>query len=152
LGTDARVITEEGTDVVPGSGRAGLLAVSRYIAEGYRSDDAATRAVFREIHGVRYAVPGDWALLESDGPVTLLGRGSAAVNTGGEKGGPEEAEAALRDHPAVADCAVLGVPDATWGEAVAAVVELTTGSDTTPDELAAWMRTRLATHKCPGRW
>ena len=74
------------------------------------------------IDGVRWAVPGDHARIEDDGTITVLGRGSVSINTGGEKVYPEEVEAALKSHPAVFDAVVVGVPDERWGERVAAVV------------------------------
>ena len=71
---------------------------------------------------MRYAIPGDYATVEEDGTVTMLGRGSVSINTGGEKVYPEEVEAALKGHPDVFDALVVGVPDARFGNHVAAVV------------------------------
>ena len=75
------------------------------------------------IDGVRYSIPGDYALVDADGTLTLLGRGSVCINTGGEKVFPEEVEEVLKEHPAIHDAAVVGVPDERFGEAVTAVVE-----------------------------
>ena len=74
------------------------------------------------IDGVRWAIPGDLGRVEADGSITLLGRGSSSINSGGEKVFPEEVEAALKAHPAVFDAVVVGVPDSRWGQEVTAVV------------------------------
>jgi fatty-acyl-CoA synthase len=156
LGPHARVITEDGRDIAPGTGEEGLLAASRFIAEGYTADAAAAGRVFRVLGAERVAVPGDWARLEADGAVTFLGRGSECVNTGGEKVWTSEVETILREHPAVVDCVVLGVPDETWGQALVALVELGDVTDPSGDvatpTLEAWTRSRLAAYKCPRRF
>ncbi len=118
------VIADDGTLVSPGDDRVGLLGVTGPIPVGYYKDQAKTDATFRTVNGVRYSIPGDYATVGTDATITLLGRGSACINTGGEKVYPEEVELLLRSHPAVADCVVLGVPDERWGEMVVAVVEL----------------------------
>ena len=122
LGVNARVLDGDGKDVVPGSGEPGVLAVAVSTGVGYYNDPARSAATFRTIDGTRYAVPGDWALLHDDGTITLLGRGSGCINTGGEKVWPEEVEESLKGHPAVVDALVVGMPDHDWGEVVAAVV------------------------------
>ena len=96
---------------------------------GYYKDAAKTAATFTEMHGVRWAIPGDRAVIEDDGTITVLGRGSQCINTGGEKVFPEEVEAVLKSHPDVFDAIVVGVPDERWGETVAAVVAPRTGHD-----------------------
>jgi len=95
-------------------------------------------------------VPGDFATVEADGTVRLLGRGSVCINTGGEKVFPEEVEEVLKRHPAVHDAVVVGVPDERFGEAVAAVVEPNRGSEP-PDgaELSDWAHQSLAGYKVP---
>ena len=103
LGANARVIGVDGRDVVPGSGDAGVLAVAVSTGVGYYNDPERTAATFREIDGRRHAVPGDWAVPHADGTITLLGRGSGCINTGGEKVWPEEVEEALKEHPDVFD-------------------------------------------------
>ena len=118
------MLTEDRRDVVPGSGEAGVLAVARSTALGYYKDPERSAATFPVIDGVPYAIPGDWAILHEDGTLTLLGRGSGCINTGGEKVWPEEVEEVLKAHPAVADAIVVGVPDEEWGETVGAVVSL----------------------------
>jgi acyl-CoA synthetase (AMP-forming)/AMP-acid ligase II len=94
-------------------------------------------------------VPGDFARLEQDGTMTLLGRGSQCINSGGEKIYPEEVEAALKAHPAVFDALVIGIADERWGQTVAAVVQPRAGMEPTLDELADHCRTRIAGYKVP---
>ena len=89
---------------------------------GYYKDPEKTAATFIEVDGKRYSVPGDFARLELDGTMTLLGRGSQCINSGGEKIYPEEVEAALKAHPKVFDALVVGVADERWGQKVTAVV------------------------------
>ena len=106
------------------------------IPVGYFKDPEKTAATFRTFDGVRYSVPGDYATVETDGTVRLLGRGSACINTGGEKVYPEEVEAQLREHPGVFDCVVVGVPDERFGERVVALVQRTPGVSV---ECARWL-------------
>ena len=108
-------------------GEVGKLARSGWIPLGYRGDPERTAATFPVIDGVRWSIPGDLARLEDDGTITLLGRGSTSINTGGEKVFPEEVENALKGHPAVFDALVVGVPDEHYGERVVAVVSLRPG-------------------------
>jgi fatty-acyl-CoA synthase len=154
LGPRARVINENGRDVVPGSGEHGLLAVSESSAIGYYKDPERSAVTFREIDGTPYAMPGDWAIVHDDQTITLLGRGSGCINTGGEKVWPEEVEEALKTHPAVVDAIVVGVPDDEWGETVAAVVSLGSEQDDeppTPEDLSAWVGQLIASYKRPRR-
>ena len=109
-------------------------------------------ATFRMLDGVRYSIPGDYATVEADGTVRLLGRGSACINTGGEKVYPEEVEAELRNHPRVFDCVVVGVPDERFGELVVAVVQVTDGDAPDEAEMVAWCRARMAGYKAPRRF
>ncbi|HEX5367085.1 MAG TPA: AMP-binding protein [Acidimicrobiales bacterium] len=142
------LVVDEGGNVV-GPGGTGMLAVSGPCPVGYHKDPVKTAQTFRTVEGMRVSVPGDWARVEDDGTVTLLGRGSLCINTGGEKVFPEEVEEALETHPAVRDSTVVGVPDARLGEAVAAVVSLHDPSAVTPAELAAHVKSRLAGYKAP---
>ncbi|HEX5616212.1 MAG TPA: acyl-CoA synthetase [Acidimicrobiia bacterium] len=151
IGTKAKVFTEDGREVVPGSGEIGLLAVGGFIPVGYYKDEAKSAATFRVIAGQRWSVPGDFASVEADGTVTLLGRGSVCINSGGEKVFPEEVEEAVKVHPAVADCLVVGVPDERFGEAVTAVVALRGDAHATADDLAASLES-LARYKRPRRF
>jgi fatty-acyl-CoA synthase len=144
-----RVLDDEGHDVVPGSDAAGRVAVARHVPIGYRNDPEKSAATFQTIDGVRYAFPGDLATVETDGTITLLGRGSACINTGGEKVFPEEVELVLRAHPAVRDVVIVGVPDERFGETVAAVV---VAGPADAGDLNSWCRERLAAYKVPRRY
>lgn len=148
---DTRIILPEGGDVVPGSGQIGLLAFGGRQPLGYFKDPEKTKATFRTIDGKRYSVPGDWATIDSEGLVTLLGRGSTCINTGGEKVFPEEVEEVIKLHPKVHDAVVVGEPNERFGETVAAVVEFTAGESVTSEELISFVKTRLAGYKAPKR-
>ena len=137
IGPQARVFKDDGAEVVPGSGEVGLLAVGGNIPVGYYKDDAKSAATFLLINDERWSVPGDFASVEADGTIVLLGRGSVVINSGGEKIYPEEVEEAIKRHPAVADCLVVGVPDDRFGEAVTAVVELAADTEASGDEITA---------------
>ncbi len=141
------VITEDG-EVAP-VGEIGMLARRGHVPVGYYKDEAKTKATFMELNGVRWAVPGDRAVIEDDGTITVLGRGSQCINTGGEKVFPEEVEAVLKSHPGVFDAIVVGVPDARWGESVTAVVAPRPGETLTLDELGEHCRGALAGYKVP---
>ena len=134
-----------------GSGVVGMLAVSGPMPTGYYGDEAKTASTFRTIDGVRYTVPGDYATIDADGTVHLLGRGSVCINTGGEKVYPEEVEVAARSHPAVLDCTVVGVADARFGEAVTLVASLHPGAAADDRDVIDHVRGRLAAYKAPKR-
>ena len=150
------VVADDGTLCEPGDGRIGLLGVGGPIPIGYYKDPEKTAATFRSVGGRHYSIPGDYARIEPDGIVTLLGRGSACINTGGEKVYPEEVELVLRSHPSVFDCVVVGVADERWGEMVVALVEPIGGSSENGsfDEAAvsAHCRDLIAAYKCPKRF
>jgi acyl-CoA synthetase (AMP-forming)/AMP-acid ligase II len=129
-----------------GPGETGRLARGGLNPIGYYKDPAKSAATFPTIDGKRYSVAGDWATVEMDGSITLLGRGSHCINTGGEKVFPEEVEEALKTHPAVDDALVFGVADPTWGQAVTAVVS---GSGAAAADLIAHVRVHLAAYKAP---
>ena len=143
------VLDDEGNEVQPGSGVRGILAKRGNIPVGYYKDEKKTAETFRTINGVRYAIPGDYAMVEDDGTVTMLGRGSVSINTGGEKVYPEEVEAALKGHPDVFDALVVGVPDERYGQHVAAVVAPRQGSVLTLGALDEFVRTQIAGYKVP---
>lgn len=143
------VLDEEGNEVKPGSGVRGFIAKKGNIPVGYYKDEKKTAETFKTINGVRYAIPGDWALVEEDGTVTMLGRGSVSINSGGEKIYPEEVEAALKGHPDVFDALVVGVPDPRYGQHVAAVVQPRPGSRPTLAELDRFVRSEIAGYKVP---
>ncbi len=137
IGPDTRVFKENGEEVVAGSGEVGLLAVGGHIPVGYYKDDSKSAATFQTINGERWSVPGDFARVETDGSIVLLGRGSVVINSGGEKIYPEEVEEAIKRHPAVDDALVVGVSDERFGEVVAAVVALAPGVAASGDEISA---------------
>jgi acyl-CoA synthetase (AMP-forming)/AMP-acid ligase II len=151
MDANTTVLDDDLRPVVPGSGVVGRLARRGRVPLGYHNDPAKTAATFPVLDGVRWAVPGDLATVEDDGTITVFGRGSVSINTGGEKVHPEEVESALKDHPAVFDAIVVGVADERWGQRVAAVVELREGVTEVPtlDELATHARERLAGYKVP---
>ena len=117
------VLGEDMKPVVPGSGVMGRVARTGPIPRGYWRDEAKSAATFVTVDGVRYSIPGDFAVIEADGSMTLLGRGSQCINTAGEKVFPEEVEETLKTHPAIDDALVFGVADEKWGQVVTAVVE-----------------------------
>ncbi|WP_017538402.1 acyl-CoA synthetase [Nocardiopsis halophila] len=136
--------------VEPGSGEVGTVARSGRVPLGYFNDPDKTAAVFVEVDGVRHTLTGDMATVEADGTVVLRGRGSVCINTGGEKVYPEEVEAVLKGAPGVGDAVVVGLPDARFGERVAAVVSAPEGGHApAPELLDAHVRARLAGYKAP---
>ncbi len=143
------VLDEEGNEVQPGSGVRGLIAKKGNIPVGYYKDEKKTAETFKTLNGVRYAIPGDYAVVEEDGTVTMLGRGSVSINSGGEKIYPEEVEAALKAHPDVFDALVVGVPDPRFGQHVAAVVAPRKGARPSLAELDRFVRSHIAGYKVP---
>ncbi|ART72411.1 acyl-CoA synthetase [Mycobacterium dioxanotrophicus] len=146
---NTKVLDDDGNEVVPGSGVRGIIAKCGHIPVGYFKDEKKTAETFRTINGVRYAIPGDYAEVEADGSVTMLGRGSVSINSGGEKIYPEEVEAALKGHPDVFDALVVGVPDERFGQHVAAVVQPREGARPSLADLDAFVRTEIAGYKVP---
>jgi acyl-CoA synthetase (AMP-forming)/AMP-acid ligase II len=138
--------------VTPGGGEQGWLARSGAVPLGYFRDPEKTAKTFPELDGVRYAVPGDRAMLEADGRLRLLGRDSVTINTGGEKVFAEEVEHALKHHPAVYDAVVVGTPHARWGQQVTAVVRLRSGEAPSEEALLAVARAHIAAYKLPKRF
>lgn len=151
LGETTQVITDDGRMVEPGSGEVGRLANRGPGPIGYYKDPVKTEETFPVIDGVRWSIPGDYAGVEADGTITLLGRGSVCINSGGEKIYPEEVEEAVKSHPAVADCNVVGLPDEKWGQTVNAVVSIRPGAAVDDEELIAHTRTQIAAYKAPKR-
>jgi acyl-CoA synthetase (AMP-forming)/AMP-acid ligase II len=148
-GRDTLVVGEDGRPLAPGSGVVGKLARTGNVPLGYYKDPKKTAETFVEVDGRRYAIPGDFATLEADGSIVLLGRGSVCINSGGEKVFPEEVEAALKAHPDVFDVVVVGVRDPRWGERVAAVLQPRPGRTPTLDALAVHCRNKIAGYKIP---
>jgi acyl-CoA synthetase (AMP-forming)/AMP-acid ligase II len=151
LGENTKVITDDGREVQPGSGETGRVAVGGWQPVGYYKDEAKSAATFLTFDGKRYSVPGDYATVEADGSLTLLGRGSVCINTGGEKVFPEEVEEVLKTHDAVADAVAVGIPDEKFGEAITAVVELSPGVSFDEGAVVAHVKDRLAAYKAPKR-
>lgn len=149
LGPDCAIFTEDGRRVEPGSGESGRLAVGGHIPLGYYKDPAKTESTFPTYEGKRWSMPGDWATVDADGIVRILGRGSQCINTGGEKVFPEEVEEALKRHPAVRDAAVTGVPDVRFGERIVALVEPHPGAAADEGELRDHVKGQLAIYKAP---
>jgi fatty-acyl-CoA synthase len=157
MGPDTTVLDDDLRPVPPGSGEVGRLARRGHVPLGYWNDPAKTAATFPvDAGGVRWAVPGDLARPEADGTITLLGRGSACINTGGEKVHPEEVAAAVKTHPAVADAFVVSAPDERFGQRVVAVVTLRPGNPAEGTaaplvlaDLRDHLRERLAGYKAP---
>jgi acyl-CoA synthetase (AMP-forming)/AMP-acid ligase II len=150
LGANVKVLDDDGREVEPGSGQVGVLALGGRNPLGYYKDEEKSKRTFKVIDGVRYSIPGDYAQVDADGTIHLLGRGSVCINSGGEKIFPEEVEEALKTHDAVRDAVVVGVPHPTYGEQVVAVVELADGA-TLPgeDDLIGHVKDRLASYKAP---
>ena len=132
-----------------GSGRNGVLAAAGAMPDGYFGDAEKTAQTFRVIEGVRYTIPGDFAEIDEDGTVHLLGRGSVCINTGGEKVYPEEVEVAARSHPNVVDCVVVGLPDTRFGEIITLVAERS--GEISETEVIEHVKKLLATYKAPRR-
>jgi acyl-CoA synthetase (AMP-forming)/AMP-acid ligase II len=143
------VLDDDGNEVQPGSGVRGVIAKRGHVPVGYYKDEEKSAATFKVINGVRYAIPGDYAQVEADGTVTMLGRGSVSINSGGEKIYPEEVEAALKGHPDVFDALVVGVPDERYGQCVAAVVHPRAGTRPTLGDLDRFVRREIAGYKVP---
>ncbi|TQJ01127.1 acyl-CoA synthetase [Amycolatopsis cihanbeyliensis] len=149
FGKQAVLLDEEGNRIDPVPGATGRIARGGHVPLGYYKDPEKSKTIFVELDGARYVVPGDYARYEEDGTVTLLGRGSQCVNTGGEKVYPEEVESALKSHPDVFDALVIGIADERMGQRVGAVIQTRPGA--TPDfaGIEAHVRTEIAGYKVP---
>ncbi|MCU1485098.1 MAG: CoA synthetase, long-chain fatty acid:CoA ligase, partial [Actinomycetia bacterium] len=149
IGPNCAVFTEDGRRVEPGSGERGLVAVTGFLPVGYYKDAEKTAKTFKTLEGGRWSVPGDWAEVNTDGTLKLLGRGSVCINTGGEKVFPEEVEEAMKTYPGVRDAVAVGVPDDRFGEAVTGVVELEAGATVDGLSLREHVKQHLAAFKAP---
>jgi acyl-CoA synthetase (AMP-forming)/AMP-acid ligase II len=145
------VILDENLELIPDTdSRVGMLGRGGNIPLGYHNDPVKTAETFvTAADGRRYVISGDSAVWAAPGQLTMLGRGSVSINSGGEKIFPEEVEQALKAHPSVVDCTVVGVPDERWGQRVAAVVQFRDDSEVTLDELGAHTRNHIAGYKIP---
>ncbi len=151
LSPETIVIDDLNRPIAPGTGEVGRLAVGGRQPIGYYKDEAKTASTFFVIDGMRYSCPGDFATVDADGRITLLGRGSVCINTGGEKVFPEEVEEAMKTHPDVLDAVAVGVPDERFGEAVTGVVEARPGATIDADAVIAHVKQKLAAYKAPKR-
>jgi 3-oxocholest-4-en-26-oate---CoA ligase len=150
-GEDTAVLDDDLRPIAQDDPTEGWLARRGRLPLGYDGDEAATTEVFPTVDGVRWAIPGDRARWVAPGTLEILGRGARTINSGGEKVHPEEVEAVVRTHPAVADAVVVGSPDERWGEVVSAVVALHEGASLDLEELAEHCRRELARFKVPRR-
>jgi len=151
LSPDTIVIDDLNRPLAPGSQEIGRLAVGGRQPVGYYKDPEKTARTFFEVDGTRYSCPGDFATVDADGRITLLGRGSQCINTGGEKVFPEEVEEAMKTHPDVLDAVAVGVPDEKFGEAVTGMVEARPGAIIDADSVIAHVKRTLAAYKAPKR-
>ena len=148
LADDTLIIDEEGVVIPRGSGGTGLLC-SHTAARGYYKDPEKSAAAFREIEGGWYVITGDWATHEADGTITLHGRGSNCINSGGEKIYPEEVEEAIKTHDKIDDCYVIGIPDERFGNRIVAVAGCTDPEQPSEDDLRLHLRGSLSGYKIP---
>jgi 3-oxocholest-4-en-26-oate---CoA ligase len=147
---DSVVLDDDLEPIEPGSGAVGKVARKGNIPlEYYKDPEKSAQTFVTAPDGTRYSIPGDFATVEADGTITLLGRGSVSINSGGEKIFPEEVEAAVKSHPDVYDAIVVGVPDDRWGQRVSAVVQPREGAAPTVDDVQSHCRTCIAGYKVP---
>ncbi|MGA8256368.1 MAG: acyl-CoA synthetase [Nocardioides sp.] len=151
LGPSSVVLDDDNRpyDLATSVGKIGRLGRGGSVPVGYYKDPEKSAATFLEVDGERFSVPGDFARIEEGNRVTLLGRGSNCVNTGGEKVYPEEVEMAIKRHESVYDCLVVGIPDEKYGQAVAAVVQPREGATVELEELRTFLRAHLSGYKLP---
>ena len=143
------ILADDGETLEPGSDKVGLIGTSGLVPEGYYKDEKKSAQTFKEIDGVRYSFPGDYAKYEQDGTITLLGRGSNCINSAGEKIYPEEVEEAIKRNDEVFDCLVVGLPDEKFGQKVIAVVSLVKDADISETKLLEATREFIAGYKLP---
>ncbi len=149
LNEGVRVFADDGSEVQAGSKEIGLVGTSGMVPLGYYKDPDKSAVTFREINGVRYSFPGDYATVEADGSITLLGRGSACINTAGEKVFPEEVEETVKRCPGVEDCLVVGLADERFGQRVVAVASAEAGQELSSAGVTDFAREHLAGYKVP---
>ena len=143
------VITDDGEIVEPGSDKMGKIGTSGLVPLGYFKDEKKSAETFKEFEGVRYSFPGDYAKVEADGTITLLGRGSNCINTAGEKVYPEEVEEAIKRHDDIYDCLVVGLQDDRFGQRVVALASFQEGKEVDEQDLISFTREHLAGYKLP---
>ena len=143
------VLTDDGDEVRPGSGIMGKIGTSGLVPEGYFKDEKKSAETFKEVNGIRYSFPGDYATINDDGSINLLGRGSNCINTAGEKVYPEEVEEAIKKHPQIYDCLVVGLKDDKFGQKVVALASLESQGEIEEGELIDFTREQLSGYKLP---
>ena len=143
------IIADDGEILEPGSEKIGLIGTSGLVPVGYYKDKKKSEETFREVNGIRYSFPGDYAKLEEDGTITLLGRGSNCINSAGEKIYPEEVEEALKRNDEIFDCLVVGVDDKKFGLRVVAIVSTEKDKNISEDALIESTRQFIAGYKLP---
>ena len=143
------VIADDGEILEPGSKKIGLIGTSGLVPVGYYKDEKKSAETFKEVNGIRYSFPGDYAKLEKDGTITLLGRGSNCINSAGEKIYPEEVEEAIKRNAEVFDCLVVGVEDKKFGQKVVAVVSIEEDKEINEADLVESTRQFIAGYKLP---
>lgn len=143
------ILDENFKPMEPGTGQRGKMARSGNLPIGYYKDAEKTAEAFVTVDRVRYVIPGDYALYEADGSITMLGRGSVSINSGGEKIFPEEVEIAVKSHPQIFDVIVVGVPDEKWGSRVAAVIQAVSGEFPSLEDIQKHSRQHIAGYKIP---
>ncbi len=148
-GVTTTVLGDDLRPIKPGSGVIGKLARSGNVPLRYHRDPEKSAETFITVDGIRYVIPGDYALYEEDGTITMLGRGSVSINSGGEKIFPEEVEIAVKTHPEIFDVTVVGVPDERWGSRVAAVVQAVGSNKPGLEDIQRCCREHIAGYKIP---
>ena len=149
INPDVIVLGDDGAIVEPGSGIRGLVGTSGMVPQGYYKDPVKSAQTFKEVHGKRYSFPGDYALVEEDGSITLLGRGSNCINSAGEKIYPEEVEEALKLNINIDDVLVIGVDDEKFGQKVVAVASFNEGMGIEEHALREETKKHLSSYKVP---
>ncbi|MFL2727005.1 MAG: acyl-CoA synthetase [Gammaproteobacteria bacterium] len=147
----SEILNLDTKEVIPPSDTEtiGYLARKGHVPVAYYKDEEKSKKTFIEVDGVRYSIPGDMAKYEEDGQMTLLGRGSVSINSGGEKIFPEEVEMALKAHPNIFDCLVVGVKDDRWGQKVVAVIQRRENDELSLDDIKDVASKYIASYKMP---
>ena len=147
----SEILNLDTKEVIPPSDTEtiGYLARKGHVPVAYYKDEEKSKKTFIEVGGVRYSIPGDMAKYEEDGQMTLLGRGSVSINSGGEKIFPEEVEMALKAHPNIFDCLVVGVKDDRWGQKVVAVIQRRENDELSLDDIKDVASKYIARYKMP---
>ena len=147
----SEILNLDTKDIIPPSDTQtiGYLARKGHVPLAYYKDEEKSKKTFIEVNGERYSIPGDMAKYEADGQMTLLGRGSVSINSGGEKIFPEEVEMALKAHPNIFDCLVVGVKDDRWGQKVVAVIQRREDIEMSLEEIKEVASKYIASYKMP---